>query len=103
MEKPKEERLYIEEKPRPVRVIVNGLHHAMVGYDVVAGDSWEQFPPAEGSVPILVGGLIKSTDFLLYCTVRWNTKDGQEHRGKIQVTPVLLPPPYKIERELDCE
>ncbi len=86
----------LKEEPRPVFVVVGewpkAQVYAMVGYDMVSGDSWSTFPPKSGSIPTLVGDPPKQANgFLYYCRVKWNTENGDEHEGVIQVTPVLPP------------
>lgn len=85
----------LKENPREVYVVVGTFPKAtiyvMVKYDVLSGDSWEGFPPREGSIPYLVGAPPRQGPGFLYtCEVEWETADGKKHRGKIQVTPVLI-------------
>lgn len=96
------------EESRPVEVVVGEYPDVqiwvMVGYDVKQGDSWGNFPPKDGSVPILVGDPPKKDiDFYYYCEVEWTATDGLVHRGKIQVTQALMPEWWKIEPVRESE
>lgn len=100
----------LKEVPREVRVVIGEFGakgfqaFTMVGYDVLSGDSWNTFPPKLGSIPYLVGEPpVQGSDYRYTCEVEWETNDGSKHRGTIQVTPVLMAPPYRVDMFVDHE